>query len=365
MRDVKGISLLLLLFLGSFLLGTTIDDALLESIEALVAETAESKSIPGLSLSVRVGDVITVFDYGYANLEHQIPVTKDSIFEIGSISKTITAVGILQLRERGLIDLDDTIEPFFRDFPRAGEITVRDLLQHSSGIHELTDIEEFSNNMRRDWSPQELIEITSEFELDFAPGTSAQYSNINFILLGLIIEELTGIPYDEYIADNILGPLGMGNSMLGSRKTLVYGRASGYRLSEGVLENAEYESLVSPFASGAMISTSEDLVKLTRVFTPDLLLSKQSIDEMISQTVLRNGELWPNDKSMTYGLGLDMLYFFDRFVPGKTGGISGFNSYFLYLPDRDLAVAVTANLDDSLREIVLLAMEVADLLRSN
>jgi len=362
---MKAVSLLLLFFFSSLLLGTTIDDALLESIEELVAETAESKSIPGLSLSVRVGDVVTVFNYGYANLEHHIPVTKDSIFEIGSISKTITAVGILQLRERGLIDLDDTIETFFPDFPSADEITVRDLLQHSSGIRELTDIEEFKNNMRRDWSPQELIEITSEFELDFAPGTSARYSNINFILLGLIIEELSGIQYEEYIADNILAPLGMINSMLGSQKTLVYGRASGYRLSEGVLENAEFESLASPFASGAIISTTEDLVKFTRVFTPNLLLSKESIDEMLSQTVLRNGELWPSDGSMTFGLGLDMLYYFDRYVPGKTGGISGFNSYFLYLPEKDLAVAVTANLDDSLREIVLLAMEAADLLRSN
>jgi D-alanyl-D-alanine carboxypeptidase len=222
-------------------------------INEVVTKLMEEKHIPGLSIAVSMaGGRVIEENYGLANVEYKQPVEKDSIFEIGSIPKTFTAIGILMLQEEGRLSVNDRITKYFPQYPGWNEVTLKHLLQHTSGIKELTDTEPFKGNQGRDWTPQEVVAGIAREPLDFEPGQKAKYSNTGFIILGLVIEKVTGIPYGDFLAAKITMPLGMAHTMLGSNGALIPKRVSGYAYAGGLL-NAEYASLVLPYASGGIL----------------------------------------------------------------------------------------------------------------
>ena len=337
----------------------------LAKIDSIVSKIVEENNIPGLSLAVVYSDGETFENsYGKANLEYQIPVETDSIFEIGSISKTFTALGIMILQEEGKLSINDKLSKYFPQYPSGEEISIKHLLQHISGIKELTDVKPFAENQAKNWTPQEVVVMLKPLPLDFEPGQKAQYSNSGFILLGLIIEKISGQSFEDFLEQRITKPLGMAHTMLGSNSLIIPKRVSGYEISDGTLQNAEYASVSAPYASGGVISTASDIAKLKKAFTTGILLSKKSIEEMFAPVRLNNGSiaLLPSgEEGYTFGYGLDMLKHGNNFVPGKTGGISGFNAYFAYYQDLDLIVAVTANLEDSLAWLIKIANSIADL----
>ena len=155
----------------------------------------QEKHIPGLSIAVSMPGGTIEESYGLANVEYKQPVEKDSIFEIGSISKTFTAIGILMLQEEGKLSVNDRITKYFPQYPGWNEITLKHLLQHTSGIKELTETEPFKSNQGKDWTPQEVVAGIAREPLDFEPGQKAKYSNTGCIILGLVIEKVTGISY--------------------------------------------------------------------------------------------------------------------------------------------------------------------------
>jgi D-alanyl-D-alanine carboxypeptidase len=327
-----------------------------EAVDRIVRPVMEKAKIPGLSIAVSPSDGRTIERaYGMANLEHRIPVTRESVFEIGSLSKTFTALGILLLEEEGRLRVDDKLAKYFPGFRGGGEITLRHLLQHTSGIKEMLNTEPIASSREKDRSPQEVVKILESLPLDFEPGQRAQYSNSGCILLGLVIEKISGVPFADFLAQRIVKPLGMANTRLAGDNAIVPNRAAGYELDGGAgdVRNAKHESLLTPYASGAVLSTPSDLVKLKKALKAGDLLKQASLDAMLAPARLNDGR--PFEKPGTrigFGYCLELVRFGKHSVPGKMGGISGFNAYFGYLPEKDLMIALTANLENSLGPLI-------------
>ena len=191
--------------------------------------------------------------------------------------------------------------------------------------------------------------------LDFEPGQRAQYSNSGCILLGLVIEKVSGVSYGDFLAERVTKPLGMMHTRLGSNDAIVPNRVAGYEFDEatGSVRNAKYASLLAPYASGGVLSTPSDIIKLKKALRPGVFLKQASIEAMLTSARLKNGQQFEQPGTgMTFGYCLEMLKYGEHVVPGKTGGISGFNAYFAYLPQRDFMVAVTGNLQNSLGALI-------------
>lgn len=327
-----------------------------EAVDGIVTPIMEKARIPGLSICISQADGKTIERaYGTSNLEHQIPVTKDSIFEIGSLTKTFTALSILLLQEEGRLRVDDKLSKYFPGFRGGEEITLQDLLWHTSGIKEILSVEPFGFNQEKDWRPQEVVKMLESLPLDFEPGQRAQYSNSGCILLGLVIEKVSGVAYGDFLAERVTKPLGMIHTRLGSNDAIVPNRVMGYEFdgATGSVRNAKYVSLLAPYASGGILSTPSDIIKLKKALRPGVFLKQASIEAMLTSVRLKNGHQFEQPGTgMTFGYCLEMLKYGEHVVPGKTGGISGFNAYFAYLPQRDFMVAVTGNLQNSLGALI-------------
>jgi len=323
-----------------------------EAVDGIVKPLMDKAKIPGLSVAVSTGEGnVIARAYGFANLEHKVPATPDSVFEIGSLTKTFTALAVLLLQEEGKLSVEDKVSKYFPEFARGDEITLRHLLQHTSGIREILTVEPFSSNPAKDWQPTEIVKMLQALPLDFNPGEKARYSNSGCMLLGVVIEKTTGTSYGDFISERIIKPLGMTHTRPGTNSELVPERAAGYSLDgpAKTVRNAAYAGLIGPYASGGILSTPSDLIKLKKAFHPGVLLKQASIDAMFAPARLNDGTEFKDPESgMTFGYCLEILNFAGAPVPGKTGGISGFNAYFAYIPDKDLMIAATSNLDNTL-----------------
>lgn len=326
-------------------------------INEVVTKVMQEMHIPGLSIAVSMpGGKVIEKSYGIADVEYMQPVDKDSIFEIGSVSKTFTAVGIMMLQEEGRLNFNDRITKYFPQYPGWNEITLKHLLQHTSGVRDVTNVEPFKSNQWKDWTPQEVVAGIAGEPLDFEPGQKAKYSNTGCIILGLVIEKITGISYGDFLVAKITKPLGMAHTTLGSNSAIIPKRVSGYAYARGLM-NAEYASVALPYASGGILSTPSDLIKLARVFRGEALLNEKSIREMFDPARLNNGNRYESSDpglKITFGYGLDLIVLKEKIIPAKTGGISGFNSLIAYFPESQTMVAVTANLSNSLQGLLII-----------
>lgn len=334
-----------------------------EAVDHIVKPIMDKARIPGLSIAIHTGDNrIIERHYGFANLEHQVPVTNDSIFEIGSLTKSFTALGILLLQEEGKLRVEDKLSKYFPGFRGGNEITLKHLLQHTSGIKEILTVGPFSDNQEKDWRPQEVVKMLESLPLDFEPGQRAQYSNAGCILLGLVIEKVSGLAYGDFLDERLVKPLGMRHTRLGSNNTVVPKRVAGYMLdpTTGNLLNAGYASLSAPYASGGIVSNPADLIKLKKAFQPGgKFLQPASIEAMLAPARLNSGRVFETPGTgLSYGYCLEILKVGDHRLPAKTGGISGFNAFFTYLPEKDYMVAVTANLGNSLNSLLEISLAV-------
>lgn len=326
-------------------------------VNEVVTKVMQERHIPGLSIAISMpGGQVIEESYGLANVEYKQPVEKDSVFEIGSVTKTFTAIGIMVLQEEGRLSVNDRITKYFPQYPVWNDITIKHLLQHTSGIKDVTEVEPFKSSQGKDWTPQEVIAVIAGKPFDFEPGQKAKYSNTGCIILGLVIEKVTGISYGDFVTAKITKPLGMAHTALGSNSALIPKRVSGYTYA-GSLKNAEYASLVLPYASGGILSTPSDLIKLAQVFRGEALLKEKSIREMFAPALLNNGTRYESSDpglKITFGYGLDSIILKEGIIPAKTGGISGFNSFFAYFPESQTMVALTANLNNSLQDLLII-----------
>jgi len=308
-----------------------------DAIEDIVRAEMERQHIPGVALAVIKGNEhVRLQGFGTANLEHNIPVTPQTVFKIGSVSKQFIAAGILLLAEEGKLSLDDSVRKFLEDAPPEwSDVTVRRLLSHTSGL-----IREGPGF--RPFSPQPDIDIIRSAyaaPLEFRPGEKWQYSNIGYFAASEVIRRVSGMPWDQFIATRIFGPLGMKASRATSISAIVSNRADGYDWQDGGFRNAADFHSVRP--SGAFLSTLEDLVKWDAALSAEAPLKKQLRKLMFQPVLLNDG------KSSGYGLGWQIGDRMGRHVVYHGGTLGGFRSHYMRFPKEHVAIIVLTNLSSA------------------
>jgi CubicO group peptidase (beta-lactamase class C family) len=327
------------LLLGFHSIAGAATEEVLNDITSFLAETYPADR-PGASvLIMERGEIVHQAGYGLANVELGVPITKETVFRIGSVTKQFTATGIMLLEQRGQLSTSDPIKKYLPDYPTHGHnITIDHLLRHTSGIKSYTGIPDYMNTgIRDDLTTDELIDVFDNLPMEFAPGDQWNYNNSGYVLLGAIIEVVSGTRYEDFIAEQIAGPLGLTSTVYGGPK-LVPNRASGYELDDdGNVVNAGFLSMTQPHAAGALLSTTGDLLAWHNALTGGEFIHDSSYIKMTSPSELNDGQRYPYG----YGLSLGTLRGHRSIAHG--GGIHGFACYTLWLPDEDVYIAILTN----------------------
>lgn len=333
-------------------------------IDAAVQGDVASGRVAGAAVAVlRNRELIFSKGYGHANLELAAPVNAKTVFRIGSLTKQFTAAGMLLLAEQGKLKIDDKLSVYLPDFPRANEVTLRDLLNHTSGIHNFTEGPVIDRISKSGATVQELVsDIAAQSPLyDFEPGRAWWYSNSNYALLGAIIEKVTGESWAAFMKGEIFDKLGMTDTAADDARDVVAGRASGYVLSQGgaaKFRNADFTDMSVPYAAGALRSTVEDMARWNAALFGGRVLKPESLKEMLAPATLRDGDedqtviAWPGGRAFPppaglvpgyYAFGLDHHSEDGRTVIGHDGSIAGFDSVMQTYVDEALTVIVLTN----------------------
>jgi CubicO group peptidase (beta-lactamase class C family)/tetratricopeptide (TPR) repeat protein len=328
---------------GSYLLavGTSGDegkyDEAIKLFQDYVGEWMAFDRGVGLSVGFIKDDFIWTKGFGYADLENKTPAKAESSYRLASITKTFTAISILQLVEKGKIDLDAGVQTYVPYFPRKKwPVTVRLLLGHLGGISHYRDYDKEAH-IKIHKNTKEALEIFSDFDLVAEPGTRYQYSTYGFNLLGAVVEGASGQPYGDYIKENIFTPLGMGDSRLDDPEDLIPNRVRGYSISKNQIVNSEFVDISSRFAGGGTRSTVVDMLKYARGVMEDKLLKKETTQMMFTSMATRAGRL------TGYGMGWSVNPWYGHFQVAHGGAQAETATYLLILPKLNFAVFMGAN----------------------
>jgi D-alanyl-D-alanine carboxypeptidase len=331
-------------------------DDLASRLDRIFAE-AYPATWPGAAvIVVRDGKPILRRGYGLANVELSVPIAPDMVFRIGSVTKEFTSAAILKLVEAGKLSLSDEIGRFLPDFPARGrKITIEDLLTHTSGIKSVTGMPSWAARNREDWKPAQIIAFFQNEPFDFEPGTKWKYNNSGYILLGSIIEKVSGKKYEDFLAETIFRPLGLERTRYGSDAPIVPGRVEGYQRTAGGVVNAPYLSMTQPYSAGALVSTVDDLARWQAALDTDGFLSAESRRRMWMPVTL------PDGTATRYGFGWIIWSYEGHAVIEHGGSINGFVSANMRFPDDHVYVAVLSNASGPGRDPRTLALRAASL----
>jgi CubicO group peptidase (beta-lactamase class C family) len=331
--SVFGVALVFLLALGT-LKGQAAD--LKKEFDRYLTAASDVWKFQGTVLVAKEGKVIFEKGYGMANIELGVLNTPQMKFQIGSITKQFTATAIMQLAEKGLLDVNDPITKHLSDYPKetGDKITIHNLLSHTSGIPNYTNMPEAMKNMALEVSVEDLMGTFKNEPLDFEPGEKYVYSNSNYVVLGAIIEKISGKTYEDYLQENIFKPLGMNSSGYDHRDRIMKNRAAGYSQNEaGELMNAEFVHMSAPYAAGALYSTVEDMLIWDQALYGEKILKKNSLEKIFT----------PVKGNYGYGWVIDEVY--GRKHIWHNGGIFGFVTNFGRWVDDKICVVVFSNND--------------------
>ncbi len=311
-----------------------------DEVDNFVRAQLAERHIPGAAIAViKKGKIIKAKGYGLASVEFNIPVTPETVFEIGSVSKQMTAAGILLLWEDGKLKLDEKISSYLPNTPASWEkVTVRNLLTHTSGIKSYSSLSgfELSKRLKRD----DFIKALSLQPLDFVTGTNYIYSNSGYNLLGFIIESVSGKNYWDFMRERIFKPLGMNKTANRDPQFVIPNRAPGYEWQNMQLIGRDY-ALTDLFSAGAIVSTVLDLVKWDAALRNDTLLKKESKAEMWTALTFDNGKTYP------YGFGWRITEIRGHKLIAHSGQTAGFGASVSRLVDDDLTVIALTNLGEN------------------
>jgi len=300
----------------------------------IIQSYVDGKQFMGAVLVAQGDQIILDNGYGYANLEWQIADAPDARFRLGSITKQFTAAAILLLEERGKLSTNDPVKKYMPDAPAAWEkVTIYNLLTHTSGIPSFTDLPDYRSTEATPTTPEKLVARFRDKPLEFQPGEKWKYSNSGYVLLGYLLEKISGQSYQDFIQQNIFKPLGMTDSGYDSNSAIILHRAYGYSPGPNGPVNAGYIDMTIPFSAGALYSTTHDLLRWEEGLFGGKVLSAASLKKMTT----------PFKENYACGL-------FVRTVNGHQliehgGGIEGFNTDLAYYPDDKLTVVVLGNLN--------------------
>ncbi len=334
----------LLLLLCLYAPGTAAaqDEQAVREMDELMSKTYPPNE-PGASvIVVKDGKTLLRKGYGLADVELGVKVEPDMVFRLGSMTKQFTAAAILMLAEQGKLSLSDDMTKFFPDYPSNGRVvTVEHLLTHTSGIKSYTGIPAWRKMWRNDMTVAELIDLFKNEPPDFAPGEQWAYNNSGYVLLGAIIEKVSGQTYEQFLRKNIFEPLGMTHTFYGSATRLIPRRVPGYSKTKDGLQNAEYLSMTQPYAAGSLLSTVDDLALWDASLYTEKLLKQSSLQKAWTNYTLKDGT------SAGYGYGWAKWQYEGHTVIEHGGGIQGFTTDGVRMPDDRVYVAVLTNRDYS------------------
>jgi CubicO group peptidase (beta-lactamase class C family) len=321
---------------------TSISQTLEKQLDVIFQEYYKPGKPGATVLIAKGGKPIYRKAFGSANLELNVPMKPENVLELGSITKQFTAVAILMLMEENKLSLQDPLSKYIADYPKGNEITIHQLLNHTSGIKNYTDIPSFRTLASEDMTPTEVINVFKNEPFDFNPGEKFNYSNSGYILLGYIIEQLTKSSYEDYIESNIFKKLGMNHSCYGSKKEIIPNRASGYSpVDENKNQNAEYLSMTLPYAAGSLMSTVDDMLLWSQAIHNNTLISEKS--KLLAFTNYTSND----GKPIFYGYGWMPNEIAGVSTLEHSGGIFGYTTFGLYAPKENLYVIVLTNTNDS------------------
>jgi len=290
---------------------------------------------PGAAVLVARGNqVLYRGAAGMANVELSVPLSADQRFHIGSITKTLTATTVLKLAAMHKLSVSDPLSRYLPDFPNAAHITLAQLLDHTSGVSD-----DWDAGPAETFDTKSLVERIATKAPDFAPGAQWRYSNSGYMLLGAVIERVTGQSWDRAMHDLVLAPVGMQRTLYAGDESIVSGQVEGYSTdAKGNATRAPYSSMTGPGAAGALSSTVDDLFKFLRALHRELLPSALR-EAMTTPKTTSDGQPVP------YGYGIAVGTVRGKPVYEHNGGIAGFATQFTYFPEQDVTVVVLANTD--------------------
>jgi CubicO group peptidase (beta-lactamase class C family) len=292
--------------------------------------------IPGVSLAVlRNGKIILLKSYGLANVEHQVPVKPETIFQSGSIGKQFTAAAIMILAQENKLSLDDKVSKYFPDAPASWkDITVWNLLTHTSGLGDYpSDID-----LRRDYTEEQFFDSFKKAPLEFAPGTNWNYSNVGYVTLGILIRKVTGKYYGDFLQERVFRPLGMTTARVISEEDIISNRASGYRLVNGELKNQEWVSpSTNSTADGSLYFSILDMAKWDAALYTDTPLTQASRNRIWTPAQLSDGT------TKGYGFGWHILDLHGHRLIVHGGAWQGFKTHMLRFMDTKLTIIFLTN----------------------
>ena len=317
----------------------TVDRRVLDSIAG--SPVARNRVTGLVAAVVRGNDTLLMKAYGKADLEWDVPMTTDAMFEVGSVSKQFTAVSILQLRDAGKLTLDDEITKWLPNLATDGnKVTLRRLLSHTSGIVDFTNTPDFEINYFAPRFPRDsALKFITLAPFNFPSGQAQGYSNAGFWLLGLVVEKASGMRLEDYLQKQIFEPVGMKRSMYCNSAANIPHRAHGYSMAPGpVIRRAQMVSYTWVFSPGAICSTASDLVTWLQALHGGKVLSPKSYAEMTTQAMLDDGT------RVQYGMGIKVGEDIRglKYV-GHGGTAPGFRSDATWYPDAKMAVVVLTN----------------------
>jgi D-alanyl-D-alanine carboxypeptidase len=312
-----------------------------DEVDDLVQNEMRSRQIPGIALAVaKNGKEIKRVEYGIADIENNVPLQRDAVFEVGSVTMQFTATAVLILAQQNKLSLEDPITKYLPNAPETWKtINVRHLLDHSSGLKNYAGIPGFELTRR---SPQAtFVESIAALPPEFAPGEKAKYSVSNYALLGFIVENVSGKSFWVFLAENVFSPVGMTSSGDREPRVIIPNRVRGYEKTKtGAMINRDFD-LTDMFAAGAMLTSIDDILKWEVALQSERVLTSSSKKQMWSPGTLKNGQ------KTSYGLGCQLGTLKGHAEIAQIGATAGFSASYLRYPETGLTVIVFANLSES------------------
>jgi len=303
-------------------------------MEQVVQSYVADKQFMGAILLAQKEQIVLDKGYGYANLEWKIPNSPTTKFRIASLTKQFTAVAILLLEEQGKLKITDFINKYMIDAPSDwNKVTLFHLLNHTSGIPNYTSFPDFAAFTTSTKTPEQQIDFFRNKPLNFQPGSNFEYNNSGYVLLGYLIEQISGQSYQDFVLNNIFKILEMNDSGYDSHSEIILHRASGYMVSTNGIRNADFLDMSIPYSAGSLYSTTHDLLRWEQSLFGGKILSAESLKKMMVP--------FKND----YGFGVRIYSLNEHKIISHAGGTSGFNTKLIYSPDDKLTVIVLANLN--------------------
>lgn len=317
------------------------DMTIQDQIDAIIENAIHENQLVGASVGVmRHNEVIFARGYGYATLGNKVEATEHTVYRIGSITKQFTALAVMILVQQGKLNLNDIMLDYLPNYPqRDHKVTIDQLLNHTSGIKSYTDIEKFWEISERDLSREEIVDLFSSEPVEFSPGENYQYNNSGYYLLGMIIENVSGMRYADFLKANVWQPLEMFDTHYLGKIKNVKNIATGYDHKGNELVLARPLGMDNPFSGGSLGSSVLDLLKWQTALNENQLISRQSYNKMIEPGLLTGG------KHTTYGYGFFMSNLNGHRKIEHGGTINGFRAQLSTYPDDGLTVTVLCNLN--------------------